>query len=369
MRKTGVLNVGGCLLGGDNPVRIQSMCDTDSRNAEQSLAQINELAAAGCEIIRLAAPDMRAAEVLHEIVEASPIPVIADVHFDGRIALKTLESGVHGLRINPGNLQSEEMVKAIAYKALDCGAVIRVGANSGSVDAQLLKKYCERFDSPETAMTEALISSVISQCALLEKYGFHNIKVSLKSSSVPVTLDAYKKFSERYDYPLHIGITEAGTLRRGMIKSAVGIGHLLLSGIGDTLRVSLTAPPIEEVRTAVSILESCTLREAMPELVSCPTCGRTEIDLKFLAEEVENFVDALKISVGKLPFRKIAVMGCIVNGPGEARDADWGIAGGREKIAIFRFGELYGSYQEKEGLEIFKKILKEGAESQIDKKI
>ena len=361
MRKlTRIVNAGSVAVGGSNPVRIQSMCDTDTRNAAQSLEQIKQLAQCGCEIIRLAAPDIRAAEVLKEIAGESPIPVIADVHFDGRIALKALESGVHGLRINPGNLQSEEMVKAIAYKALDCGAVIRVGANSGSVDADLLKKCQEKFSDPAQAMTEALIQSVIEQCEMLEKYGFKDIKVSLKSSSVPVTLDAYKVFSERYDYPLHIGITEAGTLRRGMIKSAVGIGHLLLSGIGDTLRVSLTASPLEEVRTAIAILESCNLREAKPELVSCPTCGRTEIDLKFLAEEVENFIDELKSSGRMLPYKKIAVMGCIVNGPGEARDADWGIAGGKGKIAVFHFGKLYGTYSEKEGLDIFKEILREG---------
>lgn len=363
MRKiTRVVNVGSCAVGGNNPIRIQSMCDTDTRNAAQSLAQINELAHAGCEIIRLAAPDIRAAEVLKEIVAESPIPVIADVHFDGRIALKALESGVHALRINPGNLQSEEMVKAIAYKALDSNAVIRVGANSGSVDAGLLADCQAQFHEPGRAMTEALIKSVIQQCELLEKYNFKDIKVSLKSSSVPVTLDAYKVFSERYDYPLHIGITEAGTLRRGMVKSAVGIGHLLLSGIGDTLRVSLTANPVEEVRTAVAILESCGLREAEPELVSCPTCGRTEIDLKYLAEEVENFIDTLKSSGVKIPFKKIAVMGCIVNGPGEARDADWGIAGGKGKIVIFNFGKLYGTYPEKEGLEVFKNIIMDSIE-------
>ena len=356
-KNTRVLNVGSCQLGGTNPVRIQSMCDTDTRNAAQSLAQINELAGAGCEIIRLAAPDLRAAEVLKDIVQQSPIPVIADVHFDGRIALKALESGVHALRINPGNLQGEDMVKAIAVKALEKNAVIRVGANSGSVDADLLKSCQKRFDNAEKAMTEALLESVIGQCRMLEKYGFNNIKVSLKSSSVPVTLAAYKEFAARYDYPLHIGITEAGTLRRGMIKSAVGIGHLLLNNIGDTLRVSLTAPPVEEVRTAVAILESCGLREAKPEIVSCPTCGRTEIDLKFLAEEVENFIDELKTSGHVLPYKKIAVMGCIVNGPGEARDADWGIAGGKGKIAVFRHGELYGTYPEAEGLAVFKEIL------------
>ncbi len=354
---TRILNVGTCALGGNNPVRIQSMCDTDTRDAEASLTQIRKLADCGCEIIRLAAPDIRAAEVLKDIAAASPIPVIADVHFDGNIALQALESGVHGLRINPGNLQNEEMVKKIAFKALDCNAVIRVGANSGSVDKNLLKQCCEKFDSPEKAMTEALIMSVVKQCEMLEKYGFKNIKVSLKSSSVPITLDAYKVFSERYDYPLHIGITEAGTLRRGIIKSAVGIGHLLLSGIGDTLRVSLTADPVEEVRAAVAILESCGLRTAEPELVSCPTCGRTEIDLKYLAEEIEDYIDGLKSNGYSLPFKKIAVMGCIVNGPGEARDADWGIAGGRGKIAVFHFGELFGTYSEKEGLEVFKKII------------
>ena len=358
-KNTRILNVGSCQLGGGNPVRIQSMCDTDTRNAAQSLAQINELVAAGCEIIRLAAPDLRAAEILKDIVQSSPIPVIADVHFDGRIALKALESGVHALRINPGNLQGEEMVKAIAFKALEKNAVIRVGANSGSVDADLLKSCQNRFENAEKAMTEALLESVIGQCRMLEKYGFNNIKVSLKSSSVPVTLAAYKEFAARYDYPLHIGITEAGTLRRGMIKSAVGIGHLLLNNIGDTLRVSLTAPPVEEVRTAVAILESCGLRAAEPEIVSCPTCGRTEIDLKFLAEEVENFIDELKSSGYVLPYKKIAVMGCIVNGPGEARDADWGIAGGKGKIAVFRHGELYGTYSEFEGLAVFKEILSE----------
>ena len=358
MRKnTRILKLGKCILGGGNPVRIQSMCDTDTRDAGASLEQIRRLADCGCEIIRLAAPDIRAAEVLKEIVESSPIPVIADVHFDGNIALKALESGVHGLRLNPGNLQNEDMVKKIAFKALDSNAVIRVGANSGSVDKDLLKNNLERFKEPSKAMTESLIASVVEQCMLLEKYGFSNIKVSLKSSSVPITLDAYKEFSSRYDYPLHIGITEAGTLRRGIIKSAVGIGHLLLSGIGDTLRVSLTADPVEEVRCGVSILESCGLREAEPELVSCPTCGRTEIDLKYLAEEVENFIDKLKNGGHKLPFKKIAVMGCIVNGPGEARDADWGIAGGKNKIAVFRFGELYGTYAEKDGLEVFKKII------------
>lgn len=358
-RKSRILSVGKCTLGGGNPVRIQSMCDTDTRNIAQSSAQIKELAEAGCEIIRLAAPDIRSAEVLKEIVAESPIPVIADVHFDGRIALQSLDSGVHGLRINPGNLQNPEMVKAIALKAAEKNAVIRVGANSGSVDVDLLNECRKKFPDEKTAMTEALIQSVTAQCSLLEKYGFNNIKVSLKSSSVLITLDAYKEFAKRYDYPLHIGITEAGTLRRGMIKSAVGIGHLLLSGIGDTLRVSLTAPPVEEVRTAVAILESCGLRKANPEIVSCPTCGRTEIDLKYLAGEVENFIDSLKTANGSLPYNKVAVMGCIVNGPGEARDADWGIAGGKGKIAIFRKGELYGTYPEKEGLAVFKEILKQ----------
>ncbi len=356
-RHSRILNIGNCTLGGDNPVRIQSMCDTDSRDAAKTLAQISNLAKAGCEIIRLAVPDMRAAQVLKEIVQASPIPVIADVHFDGRIALQSMESGVHGLRINPGNLQDEEMLKDIAYKALERNVVIRVGANSGSVDNALLQKNTAKFGNVDIAMTETLIESVLVQCRMLEKYGFNNIKVSLKSSSVPVTLAAYKTFSERYDYPLHIGITEAGTLKRGIIKSSVGIGYLLLSGIGDTLRVSLTADPVEEVRCAAGILESCALRNAEPELVSCPTCGRTEVDLKYLAEEIENFIDGLKNSSCRIPFKKIAVMGCIVNGPGEARDADWGIAGGRGRIAVFKKGELYGTYPEKEGLEVFKKII------------
>ena len=331
--------VGNVPVGGDAHVSVQSMCNTDTRDAGATLAQIRILASAGCEIIRVAVPDMMAAGALREIVAGSSIPVVADIHFDHRLALESIASGVAAVRLNPGNLASEDAVRQVAEAAGNAGIPIRVGANAGSVQEELLN----------LGQAEALTQSVLGQCAQLEKYGFTNIKVSLKSSSVAATVEACRCFAERSDYPMHIGVTEAGTPGQGIVKSAVGIGSLLLSGIGDTIRVSLTADPVEEVRAGIRILESCGLRDAAPEIVSCPTCGRTEIDLVWLAEQVEDLVANIKSSGKKIALKKIAVMGCVVNGPGEARDADIGLAGGRGKVVIFRRGEAVGTFTPDDG--------------------
>ena len=352
-----VIKLGTTLIGGNNPVTIQSMLNTDTRDIDNSLTQLHELADAGCEIIRLAVPDLVAAKTLKDIVKNSPIPVIADIHFDYQIALESIRSNVAGIRLNPGNLNNSDEIKMIADAANDKNIVIRVGANSGSVKLELIEKLKKEYATFDEAMAQALVISTLEQCQLLEKFNFHNIKVSLKSSSVPITFQAYKKFAEISDYPLHIGITEAGTLKRGIVKSSVGIGALLLNGIGDTLRVSLSSNPIEEVKCAKMILQSCGLRNTEVELVSCPTCGRTQIDLIKLAEEVDSFLENLTNQNYQINLKKIAVMGCIVNGPGEAREADLGIAGGKGKIAIFEKGKVIGSFDETEGLNKFKDII------------
>ncbi len=352
-----VIKLGNLLIGSNNPVTIQSMLNTDTRDIEKSLAQLHSLADEGCEIIRLAVPDMEAAEALATIVKNSPIPVIADIHFDYKLAVQSIKSGVAGIRLNPGNLSNRDEVKLIADLANENNIAIRVGANSGSVKVELLEQLKKESPSFEDAMAKSLVVSVLEQCKLLEEFNFHNIKVSLKSSDVPITIRAYQKFAEISDYPLHIGITEAGTLKKGIIKSSVGIGALLLNGIGDTLRVSLSSDPIEEVRTAKAILQSCGLSSDGVELISCPTCGRTQIDLIKLATEVENYLDKLQREKFIINLKKVAVMGCIVNGPGEAREADLGIAGGKGKVAIFEKGKVIGSFNESEGLEKFKEMI------------
>ena len=346
--------VGKVLIGGNAPVSVQSMCNTDTRDVEATLKQIRTLAARGCEIIRLAVPDMSAAHALGSIVESSPIPVIADIHFDHRLALAAIENHVAAIRLNPGNLTDADAIRQVAELAVKTNTPIRVGANGGSVRANLLKELRTQLP-PDEAMAEALVQSALHECSLLEKFGVTQLKVALKSSSVPVTLAAYRKFADRTDYPLHIGITEAGTFYRGIIKSAVGIGSLLSQGIGDTLRVSLTADPAEEVTAGIRILEAIGLRDASPELVSCPTCGRTEINLIELADRVENLVDSLKSSGKKINLSKIAVMGCAVNGPGEARDADLGIAGSKSgQILVFAKGKVLGAFEEEAGFAFFK---------------
>ena len=350
--------VGGVAVGGGAPVSIQSMTNTDTRDVPSTLRQIRSLAALGCDIIRVAVPDAEAATALREITRRSPLPVIADIHFDHTLALAAIENGAAAVRLNPGNLSGREEVGKVAKRAREAHIPIRVGANSGSLRPALIREMEEKGLDRDEAVAEALAESAIRECGLLEEFGFHDIKAALKSSSVPVTLAAYRKFAARTDYPLHIGITEAGTPGRGVVKSAVGIGSLLLDGIGDTLRVSLTAPPEQEVIAGRRILEACGLRDAAPEIVSCPTCGRTEIDLIGLAERVEELVEEIKRSGRTIRLRKIAVMGCAVNGPGEARDADLGIAGSKAgKVVVFRHGETVGAFDPAAGFEYFKQEL------------
>ncbi len=332
-KKTRAVNVGSVGVGGGNPVRVQSMTNVDTRDVVAATAQVRELARAGCEIVRLAVPDEAAAKALAAIRKDSPVPLIADIHFDHRLALMALEAGIDGLRINPGNfggpgnIGGEDKLDAVVRAAAERGAPIRIGVNSGSVEKDLLA----RFGGPTP---EAMVESALGHVALLERRGFFDIKISLKSSSVLHTIEAYQLLSNRVDYPLHIGVTEAGTLLPGAVKSAVGLGVLLFQGIGDTLRVSLTHDPVAEIGVAYDILRALGLRERGPEVISCPTCGRTEIGLIALAEEVQKRLrDVPEVF-------KVAVMGCVVNGPGEAREADIGIAGGRGVGIVFRKGEV-----------------------------
>ncbi|QJB55261.1 flavodoxin-dependent (E)-4-hydroxy-3-methylbut-2-enyl-diphosphate synthase [Pseudodesulfovibrio sp. zrk46] len=326
-KQTRPISVGGVGIGGDNPVRVQSMCNTDTRDVLSTVAQINQLAEAGCEIVRVAVPDDKAAAALDQIKSQSPVPLIADIHFDHRLALAALEAGIDGLRINPGNIGDESKVDSVVQAAKAHGAPIRIGVNGGSLEKDLLKE----FGGPTP---EAMVESGLRHIRMLEKRGFHDIKISLKTSSVLNTIAAYRLMSEQIDYPLHIGITEAGTLVRGAVKSSVGLGILLAEGIGDTMRVSLTHDPVAEIGVCYEILRSLGLRERGPEIISCPTCGRTEIHLIELAEKVE---DALR---GVEEVFTVAVMGCVVNGPGEAKEADIGIAGGRGLGIIFKKGEV-----------------------------
>ena len=321
------IQVGGVAVGGGAPVSIQSMLNTKTTDVEGSLSQIRALAAAGCEIARLAVPDMEAAAGFGKIAAASPLPLVADIHFDYRLAIAAAEGGAAKIRINPGNIGGKDRVKAVVDCCKAHHIPIRIGVNGGSLDKALLHKY--GHPTPE-----ALVESAFSHIALLEKYGFYDICVSMKSSSVPLMMAAYRLFAEKSDYPLHLGVTETGTETMGVIKSAMGIGGLLCMGIGDTIRVSLTADPVKEVLAAKSILKAAGLRKEGVNLIACPTCGRTKIDLIGLAGRVE---EALRDC--KKPLT-VAVMGCIVNGPGEAREADVGIAGGEDCGVLFVKGEL-----------------------------
>ncbi len=326
-RITRTVNVGGVRIGGGSPVSIQSMCNTDTRDVSATVRQILELEAAGCELIRVAVPDMEAAEAVKRIKERIHIPLIADIHFDYRLALKCIENGIDKVRINPGNIGSRDRVKLVADAAKAKGIPIRIGVNGGSLEKRLIEKY-----GGPTA--EALVESALGHVEILEDVDFSDIVVSIKVSSVPVMLEAYRMFSEKTDIPLHVGVTESGTERLGTIKSSIGIGTLLSEGIGDTVRVSLTADPVREVYAAKDILRILGLRKNGIEFVSCPTCGRTQIDLIGIASEVERRLAGVDKNI------KVAVMGCVVNGPGEARDADIGIAGGRGEGIIFRKGEI-----------------------------
>ena len=321
------ITVGGVKIGGGAPISIQSMLNTPTTDVEASLAQLAALKAAGCEIARLAVPDMDAAAGFRQIAAKSPLPLVADIHFDYRLAIAAAEAGASKIRINPGNIGGENRVKAVVDCCKAHGLPIRIGVNGGSLDKKLLEKY--GHPTPE-----ALVESAFSHIALLEKYGFYDICVSMKSSTVPLMMQAYRLFHEQSDYPLHVGVTETGTEYMGTIKSAMGIGGLLCMGIGDTIRVSLTADPVREVVAAKAILKAAGLRKSGVNIIACPTCGRTKIDLIGLANRVE---EALSDCEKELT---VAVMGCIVNGPGEAREADIGIAGGDGCGVIFVKGEL-----------------------------
>ena len=358
-RTTRRINVGSVAIGGGAPVSLQSMTNTRTSDAPATLAQIRELANAGCDIIRCAVPDEDALRALPEILEGTPIPVIADIHFDYRLALGAIKAGIHGIRINPGNIGSADRVRAVAEAAGEAGVPIRVGANSGSLPHGLYDSKLAAGLAPRDAMAQALAEAALGQVKLLEQYGFRQIKVSLKSSSVVSTVDACRRFAEISDIPLHIGVTEAGVPATGLIKSAVGIGALLLEGIGETMRVSLTTDPVEEIRAGLQILEAAGLRKPEPEFVSCPTCGRTRIDLTGLASEVYEYIQSLKRAGRHIGFRKIAVMGCVVNGPGEAHDADIGLAGGDGKAVVFKSGKIVATLPETEALELLKREILE----------
>ncbi len=319
--------LGDVAIGGAAPVSVQSMCNTDTRDVKATLKQIETLQAAGCEIIRCAVPDQQAAEALGAIRQGCRIPLVADVHFDHRLALTALEAGVDGLRLNPGNIGERWKVEEVVNACAERQVPIRIGVNGGSLEKDLLDKYGH-------STAEAMVESALGHIRLLEDLNYQQIKVSLKASDIRRTVEAYRLLTKQVDYPLHIGITEAGTTWSGTIKSAVGLGALLYDGIGNTLRVSLTGDPVEEVRVGFEILKSLGLRERGPVFVSCPTCGRCQIDLIEIAEEVEQRLHDLPRAL------TIAVMGCVVNGPGEAREADLGIAGGKGQGLLFRRGEV-----------------------------
>lgn len=322
-----IVNVGGVLLGGDNPVRIQSMNNTKTQDVKGTLEQIMRLYDAGCDITRVTVPDMEAAEALKEITSKSPIPVVADIHFDYRLAIEAAKNGAAKIRINPGNIGGNEKLRQVADVCKERGLPIRVGVNSGSINRKLVEEY-------GGVCAENMTKSALDAVKLLEDVDFDDIVISIKSSSPKLTIDTYRCISSKCEYPLHVGVTEAGTVREGVIKSAVGIGALLAEGIGDTIRVSLTGDPVEEVYAAKSILRALDLRSDGITFVSCPTCGRTEVPLIEIANEIENRIRNFTYDL------KVSVMGCVVNGPGEARESDIGLAGGKDEFLLFEKGEV-----------------------------
>ena len=334
-RKTRGILIGAVPIGDGAPISVQSMTSTDTRDIRATVRQIRRLEKAGCEIIRVGVPDLEAARALGAIKSRITLPLVADIHFDHRLALEAIRQGIDALRLNPGNIGSREKVREVTKAASERLIPIRIGVNSGSLDKKLMEKY-------SGVTPAAMVESALGHVSLLEREGFHHIKISLKASDVMRTVDAYRILSQRVDYPLHVGITEAGTLLPGAVKSAIGIGLLLAEGIGDTIRVSLTAPPEQEIRAAYTILRSLGLRHRGVDLVSCPTCSRTEIDLIGLACKVEKALASVQTPL------KVAVMGCVVNGPGEAREADIGVAGGKGRGIIFKKGKSIGTYDEKD---------------------
>ena len=322
-----IVNIGGVKIGGDNPVAIQSMCNTDTRDVKATVNQIHELENAGCELIRVAVPDIVASKAVADIKKQIHIPLVVDIHFDYRLALECMKNGADKVRINPGNIGDRDRVKQVVEMAKEREIPIRIGVNGGSLERELLQKY-------GGVTADALVESAMGHVAILDELNFNNVVVSIKISDVPKMLCAYRKFNEISDIPLHIGVTESGTLKGGTVKSAVGIGALLAEGIGDTMRVSLTANPVEEIYAAYDIQKVLGMRKTGAEIVSCPTCGRTQLDLISIANEVEKRAANIDKPI------KIAVMGCAVNGPGEAREADIGIAGGKSEGLIFKKGEI-----------------------------
>lgn len=332
---TRIVNVGGIKIGGEEPVVIQSMTNTDTRDVEKTLEQIDKLVNEGCQIVRCAVPDMEACEALKEITKRSKVPIVADIHFDYRLALKAIDNGVAKLRINPGNIGSIDRVKAVVEKAKEKNIPIRIGVNSGSLEKDILER-----DGRPTA--KGLVESALRHVKILEDLNFYDIVISIKSSNVPMMIESYRLISEKCNYPLHLGVTESGTVFKGTIKSSIGIGTLLAEGIGNTIRVSLTSDPVEEIKVAKEILRALGYTKEGIEFVSCPTCGRTEIDLIKIAEEVEGKLKNTNKNI------KVAVMGCVVNGPGEAREADIGIAGGKGFGIIFKKGQIVKKVKEED---------------------
>lgn len=342
--ETKTITIGNREIGGGHPILIQSMCNTKTEDVKSTVAQILELEKAGCDIIRVAVPTMEAAMALKEIKKAIHIPLVADIHFDYRLAIAAIECGADKIRINPGNIGSEERVQAVVDKAKEYGIPIRVGVNSGSLEKHLVEKY-------GGVTAEGIVESALDKVAMIERMGYDNLVISIKSSDVMMCVKAHELIAKKTRYPLHVGITEAGTLISGNIKSAIGLGLILSQGIGDTIRVSLTGNPVEEVKSAKLILRTLGLKKGGIEVVSCPTCGRTQIDLIGLANQVETMVQQYPLDL------KVAVMGCVVNGPGEAREADLGIAGGIGEGLVIRKGEIIKKVPERELLPALKEEL------------
>lgn len=342
-RSTRRILVGSVPVGGGAPITVQSMTNTSTEDVEATVGQIQELEVAGCDIIRVAVPSMAAARAVAHIRERITIPLIADIHFDARLAVAAMEHGAQGIRINPGNIGGPDKLARVVAAAKQHRVPIRVGVNSGSIEKVLLSRY--GYPTPERP--DALIASALDNVRLVEKHAFFDMKISIKSSDTLTTIAGYRQLAQKTDYPLHLGVTEAGGLIAGTVKSSVALGILLAEGIGDTFRISLTRPPLEEIRVGFELLRALRIRERGPELISCPTCGRTRIDLFTLAEKVEQHLQTMQSPL------KVAVMGCVVNGPGEAREADIGIAGGHGVGIIFKKGELYRKVAEDELLPVF----------------
>ncbi len=347
-RKTRQISIGSVKVGGDAPISVQSMTKTDTRNVQKTVNQIRRLQAAGCEIVRVAVVDEEAARAIAEIKKRIQIPLIADIHFHYRLALKAMEAGADGLRINPGNIGGRDRLRAIVIEAKVRSIPIRIGINAGSLEKELLKRF-------GGAAAEAMVLSGLRTIESMEDLGFDLIKVSLKASDVPRTVEAYRLFSEKSDYALHLGITEAGMGSGAIVKSSVGIGLLLHEGIGDTLRISLTGDPVEEVRVGYEILRALKIRERGVEIISCPTCGRCEMDLTSLVKKVERVVQGLSTPI------TVAIMGCVVNGPGEAREADIGIAGGKGVGVFFKKGKVVRKVKEAEFASVLLKEIRDMA--------